>query len=71
MLEIIFSLLIAWTKLTFVPDETVIPTLVTISNISQNREGVWRVVQQFSPKPNFNFAMFDYDGWKGCKGILR
>ena len=48
-----------------------IPTLVTISNITQDRDGVWHVRQDFSTKPNFNFAMFDYDGKSGCRGILR
>ena len=65
-----FSLL-EWSKWTFISDETVIPTLVTISNITRDRHGVWRVRQDFSSKSNFNFAMFDYDGLSGCKGILR
>ena len=63
--------LVEWSKWTFISDETVIPTLVTISNITQDRDGVWHVEQDFSAKSNFNFALFDYDGKSGCRGILR
>ena len=49
-----------------------IPTLVTISNITQDRDGVWQVTQDFSPKPNFNFAMFKYEfNSTSCRGIIR
>ena len=63
--------LVEWSKWTFISDETVIPTLVTISNITQGRDGVWQVTQDFSPKPNFNFALFEYHGESCCRGILR
>ena len=63
--------LVDWSKWTFIPDETVIPTLVRISNMTQARDGVWEVSQDFPTKPNFHFAMFDYDGKSGCRGILR
>ena len=64
--------LVEWSKWTFISDETVIPTLVTISNITQGRDGVWQVTQDFSPKPNFNFAMFKYEfNSTTCRGIIR
>ena len=63
--------LVDWSKWTFIPDETVIPTLVRISNITKARDGVWLVTQDFSLKSNFLFQMFDYDGLSGCRGILR
>ena len=66
-----FLFILDWSKWTFISDETVIPTLVTFSNITRDRQGVWQVSQDFSPEPNFNFAMFDYDGLSGCRGILR
>ena len=60
-----------WSKWTFIPDETVIPTLVTFSNNTVDRDGLWRVTQDFSSKSSFLFQMFDYDGLSGCRGILR
>ena len=67
-----FSLL-EWSKWTFISDETVIPTLVTINNITQTEvSGVWRVAQDFSSKPNLNLAMFEYEfNSTICRGIIR
>ena len=39
--------------------------------MTQARDGVWEVSQDFSTKPSFHFQMFDYDGKSGCRGILR
>ena len=61
-----------WSKWTFISDETVIPTLVTISNISQGTDGVWLVRQDFPTKPNFHFAMFEYEfNSTRCMGVIR
>ena len=40
-----------WSRTTFIPAEHVVPTLATISNYYQDKEGDWVVEQEYSPLP--------------------
>ena len=74
LVSFLFLSLVEWSKWTFISDETVIPTLVTVSNITQaeGTDGVWRVAQDFATKPNFNLAMFEYEfNSTRCRGVIR
>ena len=74
LVSFLFLSLVEWSKWTFISDETVIPTLVTVSNITQTEgtDGVWRVAQDFATKPNFNLAMFEYEfNSTRCRGVIR
>ena len=61
-----------WSKLTYVSDEMVIPTLsrVRIDSLFQVNNS-WSVIQDLEPVDRFRFALWKNRGKEKCKGFWR
>ena len=59
---------IHWSKTTYIPDETVIPTLARISNTIKGENG-WIVKQEYIPRPRYHLQ--NRAGWLPCHSSWR
>ena len=55
-----------WSKVTFIPDEMVIPTLARISDIT-GANGTLAAKQEYTPLPRYHLQRW----YRGCRGTLR
>ena len=57
-----------WSRVTWVSDEMVVPTLARISQVKRGEmESQWVVEQGNVPSPNDHFQLW----WSGCRGVMR
>merc|ERR1712126_189094 len=58
-----------WSRLTYIPDEHVVPTLARLNLDSLFEENdTWTMTQDLVPLPRYHFQHW---GEENCKGILR
>ena len=57
-------------KETYVPDETIIPTLARVSRTIEV-DGSWEVSQDYSPLPRHHFALWTDHPASLCRGHVR